>query len=411
MQAQFKTYMTPEEYLRQEREAPFKSEYYAGEVFAMAGASPRHTLIVANTVYRFVGQLKGRACTVHPNDLRVKVIPAGLYTYPDIVVVCGTPRYEDRQKDTLLNPNVLVEVLSDSTEAFDRGQKFAMYRALKSLTDYLLIAQNQAMIEHFVRRPNGQWMLSDYRGTEAIVTLASIGCTLPLADIYDKVEFDEETAFPKLRLIKEPEVEYVTETRLRRPGDPRPDTRVTGHGFPRCNCYRRRDQRRRLSLLSRPRGAEARRRRTAAGPGRPDHLALDGGYACPVRRAGKHGDDAREHRLLRALCREHRLAGLYDWPAPAGLPLPDHRARWAAAIPPAGRSQHELGLTDVEFLTGDEVRQRFPYAQAEEITAGTFRQRDGWISAHEACFGFARAPRRPSCSKPPSRPFWSNTAV
>ena len=225
MQAQYKTHMTPEEYLKQERKAPFKSEYYAGEVFAMAGASPRHTLIVANTVYRFVGQLKGRRCTVHPTDLRVKVPPTGLYTYPDIVVMCGTPRYDDRQKDTLLNPNVLVDVLSDSTEAFDRGQKFAMYRSLKSLTDYLLVAQNEAMIEHFMRRPNGQWILSDYQGMEATVTLASISCSLPLADVYDKVEFDEETAFPKLRLIKEPEAEYITETRLRRPGDPRPATR------------------------------------------------------------------------------------------------------------------------------------------------------------------------------------------
>ena len=225
MQASTKIVMTPEEYLEQERKAPFKSEYYAGEVFAMAGASPRHTLIVANTVYRFVGQLKGRACTVHPNDLRVKVTPSGLYTYPDIVVVCGTPRYEDRQKDTLLNPNILVEVLSDSTEAFDRGQKFAMYRAVKSLSDYLLVAQNHAMIEHFVRKPNGHWMLSDYRGMEAIVSVASIGCTLPLADVYDKVEFDQEPAIPVLRRIKEPEAEYITQTRLRQPGDPRPATR------------------------------------------------------------------------------------------------------------------------------------------------------------------------------------------
>ena len=225
MQASTKMVMTPEEYLEKERKAAFKSEYYAGEVFAMAGASPRHTLIVANTIYRLVGQLKDRTCTVHPNDLRVKVTLASLYTYPDIVVVCGTPRYEDRQKDTLLNPNILVEVLSDSTEAFDRGQKFAMYRAVKSLTDYLLIAQNQALIEHFVRRPNGHWMLSDYRGMEAIVSIASIGCTLPLADVYDKVEFDQEPAIPVLRRIKEPEAEYITQTRLRRPGDPRPATR------------------------------------------------------------------------------------------------------------------------------------------------------------------------------------------
>ena len=222
MQAQIKQTMTPEEYLRQERKAPFKSEYYAGEVFAMAGASPRHVLITTNTAASLVPQLKGRPCFVFTADLRVKVSAARLYTYPDVVVVCGRPRYEDRQKDTLLNPTVLVEVLSDSTEAYDRGEKFGMYRTLESLTDYLLISQTHAMIEHFLRQPNGQWLLTNSRSMDAIATIESIDCTLPLADVYDKVEFDEETAFPKLRLIKEPEVEYMTETRLRRPGDPRP---------------------------------------------------------------------------------------------------------------------------------------------------------------------------------------------
>ena len=193
-------------------------------------------------------------CTVHPNDLRVKVTPAGLYTYPDVVVVCGTPRYEDRQKDTLLNPNILVEVLSDSTEAFDRGQKFAMYRAVKSLTDYLLVAQNQALIEHFVRKPNGHWMLSDYRGMEAIVSVASIDCTLPLADVYDKVEFDQEPAIPVLRRIKEPDAEYITETSPAATG--RSSTRhpVIGYDHLRRHHHRRWNQRRRLSLLSCPPG-------------------------------------------------------------------------------------------------------------------------------------------------------------
>lgn len=222
MQAQAKILMTPEEYLEQERMAAFRSEYYAGKVFAMAGASLRHTLIVANTVYNFVGQLKGRPCTVHPSDVRVKITAAGFYTYPDVVIVCGTPRYEDRQKDTLLNPTVLIEVLSDSTEAYDRGGKFALYRSLKSLTDYLLISQSGPMIEHFSLGPNGQWLLSDYRELDAVVPLPSIEVTLSLADVYDKVVFDDQVDQPMLRRIKEPEIEYITITRPRRPGDPRP---------------------------------------------------------------------------------------------------------------------------------------------------------------------------------------------
>lgn len=222
MQAMYQTPMTPEDYLEQERQAQFKSEYYAGQVYAMAGASPRHTWIVANTVYSFVGQLKGRPCTVHPSDLRVKVTPANLYTYPDVVIVCGTPRYEDRKRDTLVNPTVLIEVLSDSTEAYDRGGKFAMYRTLTSLTDYLLVSQNQALIERYSLDPDGHWVLSDYREINANVSLPSIGCTLSLADVYDKVSFDDPADLPMFRRIKEPEIEYITITRPRRPGDPRP---------------------------------------------------------------------------------------------------------------------------------------------------------------------------------------------
>lgn len=208
MQAQRQTYFTAKEYLDMERVAPTKSEYYAGEIFAMAGASSRHTVIVANVVYLLVGQLKGRKCSAHANDLRVHVKQIGLYTYPDVVVICGQPLFADNQKDTLLNPNVIVEVLSDSTEQWDRGRKFAMYRTIESLTDYLLITQNSALVEHYVRQPAGQWVLSDHRGLEAAVVIASIDCTLPLADIYDKVEFDADPVPPTLRLIKEPEVEY-----------------------------------------------------------------------------------------------------------------------------------------------------------------------------------------------------------
>ncbi len=144
MSVQLKPFLSPQEYLAMERQAETKSEYYAGEVFAMAGASRKHNLIVPNLAYLLVGQLKSRSCEVYNSDMRVKVSATGLYTYPDLAVVCGKPRFDDDQEDTLLNPTVIVEVLSKSTEAYDRGEKFAMYRALESMTDYLLIAQDIA---------------------------------------------------------------------------------------------------------------------------------------------------------------------------------------------------------------------------------------------------------------------------
>lgn len=216
MQAQRQAYFTAKEYLDMERMAPTRSEYYAGEIFAMAGASPNHSEIIANLAYSLVGQLKGRNCHVHPTDLRVHVSKSGLYTYPDVVVVCGRRRYTDSQNDTLLNPTVIVEVLSESTESSDRGRKFEMYRTLESLTDYLLVAQDEPLVEHFSRMSDGRWALSEHKGLDAAVTIASIDCTLPLADIYDKVEFDADPVPPMLRLVKEPEAEYAAAQR--RPG-------------------------------------------------------------------------------------------------------------------------------------------------------------------------------------------------
>lgn len=218
MQVPQRAYFTAEEYLDMERVAPTKSEYYAGEIFAMAGASPRHVIIVANIVASLVTQLKGRPCFAFASDLRVKISMHGLYTYPDAGVVCGKGQYEDTQKDTVLNPRVLIEVLSDSTEKWDRGRKFEMYRTIESLTDYVLITQNTALVEHYVRQPTGQWILSDHRGLDAAVAIASIDCTLPLADIYDKVEFDADPVPPMLRRVKEPEADY--EAAQRRPGMP-----------------------------------------------------------------------------------------------------------------------------------------------------------------------------------------------
>jgi Uma2 family endonuclease len=187
--------LTPEEYLALERTAEYKSEYLAGEIFAMAGASERHISIVANTMYLLVGQLKGRPCKAYSNDMRLKVSPTGLYTYPDIIVVCGAPMFADEQKDTLLNPTVLIEVLSESTEAYDRGKKFDHYRTLASVSDYLLISQDQRKIEHFVRQLDHRWLFSAHADLDDVVEIASIACTLPLRDVYDKVElFAEEQA-------------------------------------------------------------------------------------------------------------------------------------------------------------------------------------------------------------------------
>jgi len=188
MSLQPKTYLTPEEYLALERKAEYKSEYLAGEMFAMSGASPRHVLIVTNVVAELRGQLKQRPCTVYSSDLRVKVSPTGLYTYPDVVVVCDQPQFADEQRDTLLNPTLIVEVLSESTKDYDRGEKFEHYRTLPSLREYILIAQDKYHVEHFVRQPDNRWLLSETNLLEDTIHLSSIACDLALAEVYDKVE-------------------------------------------------------------------------------------------------------------------------------------------------------------------------------------------------------------------------------
>ena len=209
MSVQLKPFLSPQEYLAMERQAETKSEYYAGEVFAMAGASRKHNTIVPNLAYLLVGQLKGRSCEVYNSDMRVKVSATGLYTYPDLAVVCGKPRFDDDQEDTLLNPTVIVEVLSKSTEAYDRGEKFAMYRALESMTDYLLIAQDIARLEHYARQPDGSWRFLESVGLDAVAVIDSIQCRLSLADVYDKVDLAEPRRAPRLVVVKEQGEEYT----------------------------------------------------------------------------------------------------------------------------------------------------------------------------------------------------------
>lgn len=181
-------HLTPEEYLAFERQAETKHEYIGGEAFAMAGASARHNLIVANLIIEIGLQLRGRPCRVYPSDQRVAASAEGPFHYPDLVALCAEPRFLDGELDTLLNPEVLVEVLSPTTEAFDRGAKFSHYRSIPSLREVLFVAQDTARIERFERRDDGEWLLTDHAGLEAAVELPAIGCRLELARVYDKVE-------------------------------------------------------------------------------------------------------------------------------------------------------------------------------------------------------------------------------
>jgi Uma2 family endonuclease len=184
--------ISPQEYLELERRADFKSEYLRGELFAMAGASYEHTLIKDNLAGETRNQLKGGPCRVLTSDMRVKVNATGLYTYPDIAVVCEEPQFEDEVVDTLLNPRAIVEVLSDSTEKYDRGGKFGHYRQVDSLQEYVLVAQDRPLVERYVRQANGSWVLTVFEGLTQTFAFVSIPVRIPLAEIYGGVEFPEQ---------------------------------------------------------------------------------------------------------------------------------------------------------------------------------------------------------------------------
>lgn len=189
MSVQAKSHLTPEEYLAIERHAETKSEYVGGEMFAMARVSPPHALIVANVCRELSRSLTDRSCFVFSTDLRLRVEETDLHCYPDVMVVCGSPRYVDEENDTLLNPSLIVEVLSPSTEDWDRGGKFAHYRTIGSVTDYLLIRQDGFHVELFHRAPEGRhWIFTETDGIDESVELASIGVRLELAQVYHKVE-------------------------------------------------------------------------------------------------------------------------------------------------------------------------------------------------------------------------------
>lgn len=183
--------MTESEYLAFEHESDAKHEFINGYVYAMAGAKREHSLITGNIFASCHSQFQGRGCEVHQSELRVKV-SASKYFYPDITIICGEPILADDEFDNLLNPTVIVEVLSPSTEAFDRGDKFQYYRSIESLQEYILVSQEKARIEGFVRQDSGLWTFSAAIGLDAIFKLSSISCAFNLSKIYDRITLESE---------------------------------------------------------------------------------------------------------------------------------------------------------------------------------------------------------------------------
>jgi len=191
---QAKPYTTPEEYLEIERAAEYKSQYYQGEMFAMAGASEPHNMLALNVMGEIRQQLRSRQCRAYGSDMRVRVSGTGLYTYPDGVVVCGQPQFTDDHVDTLLNPDLIVEVLSPSTESYDRGRKFEQYRSIESLTGYLLVASDRMHVDLYSRQAGGRWLLTDASLAEETIELPAIDCALKLADLYEKVDLPDQAS-------------------------------------------------------------------------------------------------------------------------------------------------------------------------------------------------------------------------
>ncbi|MGE0129697.1 MAG: Uma2 family endonuclease [Blastocatellales bacterium] len=191
---------TVAEYLEFERQAEDRHAFVDGEIRAMAGESPWHSIIRVNLTREVSAQLKGKPCIALSSNMKTcsgeQVDPGslkGLFSYADLTVVCGKPVFHDKFGDVLLNPRVIFEVLSPSTESFDRGEKFERYRIYnESLTDYVLVSQKKPLIEHFQRQPNGQWLMTEVRGMEGELHIASIDCHLKLAEVYDRVEFPSE---------------------------------------------------------------------------------------------------------------------------------------------------------------------------------------------------------------------------
>jgi Uma2 family endonuclease len=190
MAVQPSRHFTPEEYLDLEIDADYRSEYLNGEIYAMSGASIEHGIIISNLITELRPALRGGPCRIVANDLRVKVDETDLYTYPDLVVVCGEQEYEIKRRGmSLLNPTLLIEVLSGSTEDYDRGTKFKHYRQIPSLREYVLVSQGERRIERYFRKDTGDWLLSEIAGEEGSLALLSVTAVLHLSEVYADIEF------------------------------------------------------------------------------------------------------------------------------------------------------------------------------------------------------------------------------
>jgi Uma2 family endonuclease len=183
-------YYTPEEYLILEETADYRSEYYKGEIFAMSGGSANHNRIAGNVYITLREALEGKPCETFITDMCLLVKKNGLYTYPDVMVVCGKLEFVKGHTDTLTNPVVIVEVLSESTQGYDRGAKFELYRALETLQDYVLIDQSRVHAEYFRRLDDGRWLLTEFNELEAILKIEAVGVEIPLSRVYQRVEWE-----------------------------------------------------------------------------------------------------------------------------------------------------------------------------------------------------------------------------
>jgi Uma2 family endonuclease len=181
--------LTEAEYLAFDRQAGFKSEFFGGEIFAMAGGSAMHSLIAANLIRHLGNQLRGGSCKVFTSDLRLKILATGLLTYPDTSVVCGQLEYVEGTDDTILNPTLIVEVLSDSTEGYDRGEKFRQYQQMPALKEYLLVSQRLPRIEQYLRGGKDEWTLRSAEGLASSLRLPSVEITLELSEVFAGVDF------------------------------------------------------------------------------------------------------------------------------------------------------------------------------------------------------------------------------
>ena len=190
-QSQEKRRMAPKEYLEFDRASDIKHEYFNGQIFAMTGAKKNHNLINTSLTANLVNRIGNSTCRVFSNDMRVKIESESGYAYPDIAVACGNLEFEDDQLDTLTNPIVIMEILSDATEAYDRGDKFAYYRAIPTLQEYILVSQNKCRVEQFIRKEGGMWGMFHYENRGQIIKIESIDCAVPLSDIYQWVEFED----------------------------------------------------------------------------------------------------------------------------------------------------------------------------------------------------------------------------